>query len=54
MQGRARIESYLADAIEGCEELFQEHGESCTCEVCCLASNMIGSLRIFAMLLEIT
>jgi len=53
-QGRPRILAQLSDAIAACQELFEEHGDACTCESCCLVSNMVGSLKVFRMILEIT
>jgi hypothetical protein len=54
LQARKRILDNLHDTIGSCEELFEQHGEGCPCEVCCLVSNLVGSLRIFEMLLPIT
>ena len=51
---RQRLGSQLEDAIGSCDDLFAAHGESCACELCCLASNLVGTLRIFAMLVPIT
>jgi hypothetical protein len=51
---RKRIVDNVHDAIGSCEDLFAEHGEGCQCEVCCLVSNLVGSLRVFEMLLNIT
>ncbi len=51
---RAEIAVQLHDTIVACEELFKAHGEACTCDCCCLVSNVVGFLRIFEMLLEIT
>ena len=53
-QARPRILDQLTDAIAACNELFEEHGEACTCEGCCLVSNLVGSLKVFRMILEIT
>ena len=53
-QARSQILDQLTDAIAACQELFAQHGEACTCESCCLVSNMIGSLQVFRMILEIT
>ncbi len=53
-QTRARILAHLGDAVGACEDLFQEHGEDCECETCCLVSNLVGSVRAFRMLLKIT
>jgi hypothetical protein len=53
-QARSRILDQLTDTIAACQELFEEHGEACSCESCCLVSNLIGSLKVFRMLLEIT
>lgn len=54
LQVRARIQSHLDDAIGACQDLFAEHGEDCECETCGLVSNMVGAVRVFGMLLEIT
>jgi hypothetical protein len=54
MQTRARLLANLGDAIDTCEALFQEHGEECECDFCSLVSNLVGSLKVFRMLLEIT
>jgi hypothetical protein len=54
MIARERIVSQLSDLIVAYEELFEEHGEACACDCCCIASNMVGTLRIFKMVLEIT
>jgi hypothetical protein len=54
MMARERILTQLSDLISACEELFAEHGEACSCEACCLVGNLVGSLRIFRMILEIT
>ena len=54
LAARKRILDGLHDAIGSCEDLFGEHGESCSCETCCLVNNAVGDLRIFRMLLEIT
>jgi len=54
MMARERIVSQLSDLITACEELFEEHGEECACEGCCLVSNFVGSLRLYRMVLEIT
>ena len=54
LQARKRILDNLHDTIGSCEDLFAEHGEGCQCEVCCLVSNLVGSLRVFEMLLHIT
>ena len=51
---RAEILIQLQDAIAACEGLFQAHGEACSCELCCLTSNLVGTLRVFHMLAEIT
>jgi len=53
-QTRARILAHLGDAVGACEDLFNDHGEDCQCETCCLVSNLVGSVRVFQMLLEIT
>ena len=42
------------DTIAACEELFQAHGEACSCELCCLVTNFVGALWVFHMLVEIT
>jgi hypothetical protein len=54
LQARKRILALLNDTIGSCDDLFAQHGEGCNCEVCCLVSNLVGGLRIFKMLLEIT
>lgn len=54
MMARERIVSQMSDLIAACEELFAEHGAECCCDGCCSVSNMVGTLRIFRMLLEIT
>jgi hypothetical protein len=54
MMARERIVSQLSDLVVAHEELFEEHGEGCACDCCCIASNMVGTLRIFKMILEIT
>lgn len=51
---RREIAIQLSDLLAACDGLFKEHGDSCTCELCCLVSNMVGSLRLNRMLLEIT
>ena len=51
---RAEILTQLHDTIAACEELFQAHGEACSCELCCLVTNFVGALRVFRMLVEIT
>ncbi len=54
LAGRERILSQLDDAVGACEDLLAEHGEGCMCEACCITSNMVGSLRVFRMLLAIS
>jgi len=54
MMAREQILSQLSDLITACEELFEQHGEACACEGCCLVSNIVGCLRLFRMILEIT
>jgi hypothetical protein len=54
MMGRERILTQLHDLIAACEELFEEHGEACSCEACCVVSNLVGSLRVFRLILEIS
>jgi hypothetical protein len=54
MKGRQQILSQMSDLIVAHEELFEEHGEACQCDACCMAANMVGTIRIFKMLLEIT
>jgi hypothetical protein len=54
LMARERILSQLHDLIVACEELFAEHGEACACEACCVVSNLIGALRLFRMILEIS
>ena len=51
---RAEILIPLRNTIAACEELFQAHGEACSCELCCLTSNLVGAIRVFHMLAEIT
>ena len=51
---RAEIRTQLHDTIAACEELFQAHGPACSCDFCCLASNLVGAIRVFHMLVEIT
>jgi hypothetical protein len=51
---RARILDQLHDLIVACRELFDEHGEACECEACCVVSNFVGALRLFRMVLEIS
>lgn len=53
-QTRARILGNLDDALGACEDLFAEHGEDCDCETCGLVSNMVGAVRVFKIVLEIT
>lgn len=53
-QGRHRIYSHLDDALGACADLVADHGEDCECETCCLVSNLVGAVRVFHMLLEIT
>jgi hypothetical protein len=54
MQTRARLLAHLGDAIDACEALFQEHGDDCECDLCSLVSNLVGCLKVFRMLVEIT
>jgi hypothetical protein len=54
LQARKRILDNLHDTIGSCDDLFKQHGEGCQCETCCLIGNLVGSLRIFEMLLHIT
>jgi hypothetical protein len=54
LHARKRILDNLHDTIGSCEDLFAAHGEGCQCEACCLVGNLVGSLRIFEMLLHIT
>jgi hypothetical protein len=49
---REQILNQLHDLITACEELFEQHGEACACEACCVVSNMVGSL--FRTVLEIS
>jgi len=51
---RRRIINGLHDTIGSCEDLFTQHGPECECELCCFVSNLVGSLRIFQVLLEIS
>jgi hypothetical protein len=54
MKARQQILTQMSDLIVAHEELFEQHGEACECDACCLTSNMLGAIRIFKMLLEIT
>ena len=54
LMARAEIRTQLHDTIAACEELFQAHGPACSCDFCCLASNLVGAIRVFHMLVEIT
>jgi hypothetical protein len=54
MMARERILGQMSDLVAACEEFFQEHGEECTCDGCCLVSNFVGSLRLYEMVLGIT
>lgn len=54
MMARERILNHLEDLVGACEDLFAEHGAACACEACCVVSNLIGSVRVFRMLLAIT
>lgn len=54
MMARQQIVLQLHDMIVACEELFKAHGEGCECEACCVTSCMVGSLRAFRLLLEIS
>jgi hypothetical protein len=54
LMARERILSQLSDLVSACEELFEEHGEACCYEACCLVSNLVGSVRVFKMILEIS
>jgi hypothetical protein len=54
LMAREQILNQLHDLITACEELFEQHGEACACEACCVVSNMVGSLRMFRMVLEIS
>lgn len=54
LMARKRILDHLQDTIDRCEDLFNEHGDSCACEACCVTSNFVGTLRAFKMLLEIS
>lgn len=51
---REHLLAQLGDTIASCEELFENHGEACLCEACCVVSNMVGCLRVFRMFLEIS
>ena len=51
---RDHLLTQLHDLIVACEELFDAHGDGCDCETCCVASNFVGSLRLFRMVLEIS
>ena len=51
---RVEILTQLQDAVAACEELFRAHGQACSCDLCCLVANLVGSLRVFHMLVEIT
>jgi hypothetical protein len=52
MKARQQILSQMSDLIAAHEELFEQHGEACECDACCLVSNMLSTIRIFKMLLE--
>jgi hypothetical protein len=54
LQARKRILDNLHDTIGSCQDLFEQHGQGCQCEVCFLVGNFVGSIRIFEMLLHIT
>jgi len=54
MKARQEILNQMSDLVVAHQELFEEHGEACECDTCCLASNMLGTIRIFKMVLEIT
>jgi hypothetical protein len=54
LHARKRILDNLHDTIGSCEDLLAAHGEGCQCEACCLVANLIGSIRVFHMLLAIT
>jgi hypothetical protein len=54
MKARQQILTQMSDLIVAHEELFEEHGEACECDACCMASNMVGAIKIFRMVLEIT
>ena len=49
---RAEILTQLHDTIAACEELFQAHGEACSCELCCLVTNFVGRFGCFACSLK--
>ena len=51
---RVEILTQLHDTIAACEELFHAHGQACSCDLCCLVANFVGSLRVFHMVVEIT
>jgi hypothetical protein len=40
--GHKRILDHLESTIGTCESIFEEHGHACTCEACCITSNMVG------------
>lgn len=54
MMARQQILTQLHDLIVACEELFSAHGEGCDCEACCTVSNLVGALRLFRLILEIS
>jgi hypothetical protein len=54
LMAREHILAQLQDTIASCDELFENHGETCLCEACCVVSNMVGCLRVFRMVLEIS
>lgn len=54
MMAREHVLAQLQESIASCEELFRSHGEGCSCEACCVVSNMVGSLRVFHMMLAIS
>ncbi len=51
---REQLLSQLHDLIAAVEELFEAHGSGCDCETCAVASNFLGALRLFRMVLEIS
>ncbi len=48
---RQRIINQLHDVVGSCEDLFTEHGPDCDCQACCVTTNLVGSVKVFAMLL---
>jgi hypothetical protein len=51
---RDQLLGQLHDLVVACEELFEAHGASCDCETCSVASNFVGALRLFRLVLQIS